>query len=209
MPDRLHRIIEWPLWSWKHFGASVAGVLILVALIGKASSALSPEAAPQGATTTGVVRTNTAQAGPPTSPEPAVTQMNSFSSPPVATTSPSPTGSCEQVVARFAAEWVTTNRPTAEWLSALKNDVTPAFFAQLEKVDPTRVPASQVLGTPQEVATAPSPRTFRVVTDGGRVDIATETTADSCLVNGLEPAENIAGAPTPALTQALPTAQGG
>ncbi len=207
MPDRLHRIIEWPLWSWKHFGASVAGVLILVALIGKASSALSPEAAPQGATP-GVVRTNTAQAGPPTSPEPAVTQMNSFSSPPVATTSPTPTGPCEELVARFAAAWVTTNRPTAEWLTALKNDVTPGFFAQLEKVDPTRVPASQVLGTPQEVATEPAPRTFRVVTDGGRIDIATERAGDSCLVSGLEPAENIAGAPTPALTQELPTARG-
>jgi len=206
--DRLHRHIEWPLWSWKHLGATVAGILVLVALIGKAASALSPEADPTHTKVAGLPVV-TSPSPLPTSPEATVPQPSPSSSSGVAATSPAPIGPCEQVVARFAAEWATTSRPAAEWLTALKDKATPAFVTQLEKVDPARVPASQVLGTPQEVAPGVSPRTFRVVTDGGRIDIATEKTGDSCLVSGLEPAENIAGAPIPALTQMPPTAAGG
>ena len=103
MTDRLHRLLEWPLWSWKHLAITVAGVLVMVALVGKASSALSPEAAP-GPTTADARSSMNTPSGLHTSAYPLVPRMSPSSRPAVIASEPRPIGPCEEVVARFGAE---------------------------------------------------------------------------------------------------------
>jgi hypothetical protein len=84
----------------------------------------------------------------------------------------------------------------------MRTAVTPAFLAQLEKSDPARVPANTVRGQPEALSTSATGATFRVVTDGGRVDVVTHKSGNGCLVSDLQPADTVPGAPTPVLMSA-------
>src|SRR5690349_22556996 len=90
MSDRsLSRALRWPVWSWRNLGVTVAGVLLLGALVGRLTggSPEHPERTPgtvaaAGSTSTPAAGTSAAAPGPAT-----------------ASTPPSPTGAASGPVA--------------------------------------------------------------------------------------------------------------
>ena len=98
--------------------------------------------------------------------------------------------------------WVKTNLPPAKWLDELRPYAVPKLIDQLSHTDPSSVPASQVSPNPVQVLSRPGAGGYRFATDGGRVDVTTQKSGAACLVSGLEPANDVPGAPTPTLTPA-------
>ncbi|GAA2500657.1 hypothetical protein GCM10009858_43710 [Terrabacter carboxydivorans] len=199
MSSRLQRLIEWPLWSWRHLSVSVAALLVVLALVGKASSVLAPRTPPSGAVATPVAPGPSASlAGTPTTtPMPAATTSGTHAPASTGTATSHP---CQAAAAAFINAWVRTALPPGEWLSGMRPYASPEFMVQLSRADPTRVPASRVTGQPVAVQTAADTTVFRFATDGGRVDVSTKRSGASCLVNDIEPSNDVPGAPKPALT---------
>lgn len=102
--------------------------------------------------------------------------------------------------------WARPDSPAGEWMAGMKPYTIPSLLEQFASSDPTRVPATIVLGAPTVIASTPQGETLRVSTDGGRVDVVLERSGTSCLVRDLYPAQDIPVAPTPVLTAtAVPT----
>ena len=199
MSSRLHRLIEWPLWSWRHLAITVVVLLAALALVGKVTNALSAKAGPASAE---------AAATTPAPPSMSSTQAPSVTVPAIPapeasrpSTSDAPAAAqCQDVAASFMNAWVRTSLPPASWLSGMRPYVSPELMAQLGRTDPARVPASRVSGQPVAVPTGSGAQTLRFATDGGRVDVVTHKAGSSCVVSDIEPAGDVQGAPTPSLT---------
>lgn len=201
MSSRLQRLIEWPLWSWKHLAITVVFLLAVLALVGKATNALSAEA------TAAPASLPVASSAPPwtSSPTSSSSIAKAIPTPQAShsSTDVAPVGaSCEDVVTSFMRAWVRTNVPAGEWLSAMRPFASAALITELSRTDPARVPASRVTGRPVAVVTAGG-HAFRFATDGGRVDASTQKRGSSCVVSDIEPAGDVQGAPTPSLTPSV------
>lgn len=200
MSSRLQRLIEWPLWSWRHLTVSVAALLVVLALVGKATNFLTPRSAPAPAAATPVAeQPSPSLVGPSTTTTPMPRAATTGTGAP-ASTGDAKNQPCQDVAAAFMNAWVRTGLPPAQWLAGMRRYAVPELIAQLSHTDPTRVPASKVTSQPVAVLTAPATTTFRFATDGGRVDVSIKRSGASCLVSDLEPANDVPGAPKPALT---------
>lgn len=199
MSSRLHRLIEWPLWSWRHLAITTVVLLAALALVGKATNALSAQATAAAATAP-----VTPSAPPPTS------SMTSSSATAAVVPAPHVSHSstdaaqagapCEDAATSFMNAWVRANRPAAEWLGGMRPFASPDLLTQLSRTDPARVPASRVTGRPVGVVTHSGAHALRFATDGGRVDASTQKRGSACVVSDIEPAGDVQGAPTPSLT---------
>ena len=197
MSDRPYRLVEWPLWSWRNLAISVTCLLLVVAVIGRVSSALGQSPTPTGASPATVLPSPSAASssmteGPSATPSVPVEDPGS----------PGVVGSCVDMATRFVTAWTRTDQPATTWLEGLRPWAAPAFLAQLERSDPGRVPATRIVGQPSVVRTSETGDVVRVVTDGGRIDVVTQ--AGTCLVSDLQPAEGVPGAPTPVLSATTP-----
>ncbi|GAB2752585.1 hypothetical protein GCM10027039_08240 [Terrabacter koreensis] len=207
MSSRLTRLIAWPLWSWRNVSVSVAALLIALAIVGRAVSFLDPRpvAAPVDATArtspppTEALPVETSKATPNPGRTPTATPSASTGSSRVG---PSTDRTCQAAAASFMGGWVKTNLPQPKWLDGLRPYAVPELIDQLSHTDPSSVPASQVSPNPVQVLSGPGAGAYRFATDGGRVDVTTQRSGAACLVGGLEPANDVPGAPTPTLTAA-------
>ena len=202
MGDGLQRLIQWPLWSWRRLTLTFAGLLLLLALVGRVSSAMGPAPEPaEGQVSMKPVASGTSSALPTSVELSAPVAVASV------TTSTAPTagrrdgGSCALAATRFVEAWVQTSLPAPEWLTGMRATVTPSFLAQLATSDPSRVPATKILGQGKPVGASAGGTTFRFVTDAGRVDVVTDPRHDGCRVTDVEPVGDVPGAPTPILTR--------
>lgn len=199
MSSRLHRLIEWPLWSWRHLAITTVVLLAALALVGKATNALSAQATAAPATAP-----VTPSAPPPTS---SMTSSSATVPAPQASRSSTDAGEagapCEDVATSFMNAWVRTNLPATEWLRGMRPFASPDLLTQLSRTDPARVPASRVTGSPVGVVTESGAHALRFATDGGRVDASTQKRGSSCVVSDIEPAGDVQGAPTPSLTPSV------
>lgn len=205
MTSRLQRLIEWPLWSWRHLSVSVAALLVVLALVGKTSSFLAPRPSPSPSAAASPVapQPSPSLVGTPTpAPTPKATAAGTGDPASAGSVSNKP---CEQVAAAFMNAWVRTGLPPAEWLEGMRPYARPELISSLSHTDPARVPASKVTSQPVAVMTGSGTPAFRFATDGGRVDVSLMRSGASCLVSDIEPANDVPGAPKPALTP-LPAA---
>lgn len=207
MPSRLHRVLEWPLWSWRHLSISVTALLVALALVGKATSYLEPPSVRPVAAPAVVTPSDSPPKQPPDVATSAPTPTSGRTTtavrgmPPGGPVSPSPGGSCEAVASAFMTNWVKTSLSPATWLDGLRRYAVPKLMDQLSHTDPRSVPASRVTPQPVQGLSRPGAEGFRFATDGGRVDVTTQKSSGSCLVSDLEPANDVPGAPTPTLTR--------
>lgn len=208
MPSRLHRLLEWPLWSWRHLSISVAALLVALALVGKATSYLEPPSVRPVAAPGVMTPSNSST---PKQPSDVATSAPTANRGSTTTASrgvpsgapvvrPSTGGSCEAVASAFMSNWVKTSLSPATWLDGLRPYAVPKLIDQLSRTDPSSVPASRVSPKPVQLLFRPGAEGFRFATDGGRVDVTTQKSSGSCLVSDLEPANDVPGAPTPTLT---------
>lgn len=203
MSDRPYRLVEWPLWSWRNLAISVTCLLLVVAVIGRVSSALGRSPTPTGASPATVLPSPSAASFSMTEESSATPSV-----PVEDTGSPPGAGSCVDAATRFVTAWTRRDLPATAWLEGLRPMAAPSFLAQLEQSDPGRVPASRVVGQAAVVRSSDTGDVVKVVTDGGRIDVVTQ--AGTCLISDLQPAEGVPGAPTPVLSAMTPaTATGG
>lgn len=157
MSSRLQRLIEWPLWSWRHLVVSVAALLVVLSLVGKATNFLTPRPTPASVAATPLA--------PIPSPSLLVTPMTvpvPVSAPKATATgagAPASSGAaknnpCQEVATGFMNAWVRTGLTPAEWLGGMRPLARPEFMTQLSHTDPARVPASKVTSQPVAVVTA-------------------------------------------------------
>lgn len=196
MSDRLHRLLRWPLWSWRNLTVSALGLILLLAAVGRVSAALSPS--PVGTTTTRSATTSTAttpSAPTPVSSSPATRTTVATAQAPQTVAN----GSCEQTAADFLRAWA---RPTAkqQWLPGMQPYATQELLDQLRTTDASSVPASKVLGRPEVKASNRESMTVRILTDAGRIDLVLARSDGACLVEDLQPVNDVPGAPTPELS---------
>ncbi len=202
MSNRLHRLIEWPLWSWKHLTISVVVLLAALALVGKATNALSAKENPTSVAVP-VATSTPPREQAPTSPSATTTtapvpQVSDSSTYAAAVGAP-----CQRIAASFMNAWVRSSLPTADWLSGMRPYASSALMTQLQGTDPARVPASRVSGRPTAVRSGSGVEVLRFATDGGRVDVVTQKRGSWCVVRDIEPAGDVQGAPTPTLTASV------
>lgn len=199
MSDRLQHMLRWPLWSWRNLTITTVGLLAVLAVIGRASTTFgSPEATPTP--TSAASSTPAPVVDPiPQAPTPAATSSGGSSS--HTATGPVDGEGCEVTAERFARAWA---EPEAgrRWLPGVAPFATPALVEQLKSVDPAHVPATRVIGRPIVTGSGPKSLTVHVATDGGQVQLVLTRAKGACLVNDIEPVNDVPGAPTPALTPA-------
>lgn len=195
MSDNLNRALRWPLWSWRNLAITVVSVFVVIALIGRVSSAVGSEGEEPARVTSTVA---------PESKEPAPTVIPSTE--PITTQTPAtvvaagPGTDCLSSAALFLNEWMQSDRPQKVWLAAMAPYATPAFLEELRSVDPANVPATRVEGEPRLVGQDGDLPIARITTDGGRLDVVLAPTGSACLVGDIRPTDDVPGAPTPVLT---------
>ena len=183
---------RWPLWSWRNLAATVLGVALLLAGLGRAQAWMghSPDgAAPVTATSSaGVAISSPSPMTPaPTTPAP---EPSAASSPP--DTPPTPA----EVALAFTRAWARPYDDPHAWRHTLTAYTTSRFAAQLAETDPSRVPATQVATNVTVTSQTTTTAEVRVTTDAGSVLVELTTTDGRWEVDNILP-EDAAGAGLP------------
>ncbi|GAA6525678.1 hypothetical protein [Intrasporangium sp. DVR] len=197
MSDNLNRALRWPLWSWRNLAITVVSLFVVIALIGRVSSAVGSEGEEPAQVTSTVAPESTESAPtvmPSTEPIATTTQTSA------AVVAARPGTDCLSSAARFLHEWMQSDRPQKVWLAAMAPYATPAFLEELRSVDPANVPATKVEGEPRLVGQNGDLPIARITTDGGHLDVVLAPTGSACLVGDIRPTDDVPGAPTPVLT---------
>lgn len=196
MSDRFLRLLRWPLWSWRNLTISALGLILLLAGVGRVSAVFGTGEAVATTTRSATPSTATSPSDPtPVASSPAT--RPAVASP--ETPDPIGIGSCEQTAVDFLRAWA---RPAAKqkWLPGMQPYATHQLLDQLRTTDASSVPASKVLGRPKVKASNQETMTVRILTDAGRVDLVLRRSDSTCLVEDLQPVNDVPGAPTPELS---------
>ncbi|WP_347354619.1 hypothetical protein [Intrasporangium sp.] len=203
MTDLITRLLRWPLWSWRNLTITAAVLLAALAGIGRIGAALQPDQAPSASTQPATVMPSAGPAASsPPSPAPATSTATPASTP-TETVAAQPASDCARAAEAFLRAWARPTLAAPAWLAGLRPYAAASLLADLATTDPSRVPAARVLTDPQPVHDKPG-ASFRVVTDAGPVLLHTVTAHGECLVEQVEPDDDVPGAPTPRLTSSSP-----
>ena len=135
MSDRLHRLLRWPLWSWRNLTVTVVVFLASLGLIGRASSALQVDPPPETQVASGVSATSSLPSATPRMLSPSGLPTTPSVHPEAA-----PSGTCELTAEAFVQAWVRTSLSADDWLAGMQPYAAEALLAQLALSDPSRVP---------------------------------------------------------------------
>ncbi|MEV6527682.1 hypothetical protein AB0M43_37745 [Longispora sp. NPDC051575] len=122
--------------------------------------------------------TGCARIGPSPAPTHSGTAAPTRSVGPVISVDPAAT----QVALAFADAWVNTAVPAEQWRAGVQKLATPGYAALLGTVDPARVPASRITGSPTVVSSDSVSTAVRVPTDAGPVLVVVTRASGTWLV---------------------------
>lgn len=176
---------RWPLWSWRNLAATVLGLALLLAGLGRAQAWMGGVSVAASSPTL----TSAAGAGI-ASPSRTTPSPTTVAPEPFATASPPDTPiSAAGVALAFTRAWARPYNDPRAWRDALAAYATPSFAAQLAETDPSRVPATQVANGATVTRQSTTKAEVRVTTDAGAVLVELTTTDGSWKVDNILPDE--------------------
>lgn len=213
---RLDRALRWPLWCWRNLVVTLVVLLVLLGAAGRVSASRAPSGASGGGpgpqlarpAAAGDVPARTAPAavGVPTTPvRPAPVRGTSSGPRSPGPTSPGPTApagpgqSVTRVAEAFAQAWSRSSLRPSPWLRGVRPWVTPTLARGLSETDPSRIPATRVIGEAQLVTASRDTAEVVVPTDGGPITTTLTRVRSRWLVARVAPAGQPPAAPTPSL----------
>ena len=157
---RLDRALRWPLWCWRNLVVTLVVLLVLLGVAGRVSASLAPAGGADGgparpaAVRDVPARTAPAAGGVPTTavrpPSSGPRSPGPRSPGPEAPGRTAPAGpgqSVTRVAEAFARAWSRSSLRPSPWLSGVRPWVTPALASGLAETDPSRIPATRVIGS--------------------------------------------------------------
>ena len=203
---RLDRALRWPLWCWRNLVVTLVVLLVLLGAAGRVSASRAPSGASARGADQRPARpaagrdvpawTTPAPGGVPTTPaRPApIRRTSSGPTPPAG-----PGQSVTRVAEAFAQAWSRSSLPPSAWLRGVRPWVTPTLARGLSETDPSRIPATRVIGEAQLVRASRDTAAVLVPTDGGPITTMLTRVRSRWLVAGVAPAGQPPAAPTPSL----------
>ena len=214
---RLDRALRWPLWCWRNLAVTLVVLLVLLGAAGRVSASRTPAGASAGGADQQPLRpaaardvpewTTPGTDGVPTTPlRPAPVRRT-----PAGPTAPAGPGqSVTRVAEAFARAWSRSSLSPSPWLRGVRPWVTPTLAKGLSETDPSRIPATRVIGEAQLVRASRDTAADLVPTDGGPITTTLTRVRSRWLVARVAPAGQPPAAPTPSLAppvQASPAAR--
>ena len=207
MSPRMLQWARWPLWSWRNLAVSTLAVLVLLALVGRLTSATASSSGAATDPASAPTPLSTATSQPSVESIPGTSALTRTATPSVGATTSASTvarsvaGEDGALIAavRFVTAWARPDASAQAWLTSLRPLCTAAFQLTLETSDPGRVPASRVTG-PARVGASSSGALVMVPTDAGAVVVSVVREGDVWKVVNIAPDDPPPGAPTPTLT---------
>ena len=201
--------VRWPLYSPRRlFGVVAALVLAIVlwqalseASTGTESSSTStgvPAAAPGGSSTT------PSATDPAVSPSAVTSPAGALATRPVSP-APEPTGpatgtpgpavpavpsGAQEAASGFVTAWARPSVPAQQWLAGVQGYLAPELERSMSYTDPTRIPASKVIGAARMVHLLPDATgaSFEVPTDAGAMRVEVVLVEGRWLASDVAPA---------------------
>ena len=206
MTPRMLQWARWPLWSWRNLVVTTLGVLVLLAAVGRVTSATpSTGGTPTGpAVAPAAVVTATSEpsasglailSSTPRTTVPSGAMITSQSAAPGAT---AVGDGAPAAAVRFVTAWARPDATSQVWLASLRPLTTAGFQLTLKTSDPGRVPASRVTGSPRARASS-SGQLVSVPTDAGAVVVSVVRDGEAWKVADVAPGDLPPGAATPTL----------
>ena len=207
MSPRMLQWARWPLWSWRNLAVSTLAVLILLALVGRLTSATASSSGAATDPAPGPTPLSTATSQASVEPVPGTSSMTGPATPSVGATTSASTAAgsvvdkdgAQTAAVRFVTAWASPDASAQAWLTSLRPLCTAAFQLTLETSDPGRVPASRVTGTAR-VGASSDGALVTVPTDAGAVVVSVVREGKVWKVADIAPGDPPQGAPTPTLT---------